>query len=82
MSGGQAGAVADRAVSAGLDGARRSGPTSSAELDEILTFGSEGFNPCDLTGEVARDVTLAARVYGAFSRGSRGSARSSTRAST
>lgn len=65
VSGGQAGAVADATVAAGIPVPPLEAATAK-ELDEILTFG-EAFNPCDLTGEVARDATLAASVYRGFS---------------
>jgi acetyltransferase len=64
VSGGQAGAVTDKAVRRGLQV-----PPISTETEErlsgLLTFG-QVFNPCDLTGEVAKDATLAATVYEAF----------------
>jgi acyl-CoA synthetase (NDP forming) len=64
VSGGQAGAVADAVAAIGLP-VPAIEPSTKARLDGILEFG-EGFNPCDLTGEVARDATLAASVYAAF----------------
>jgi acetyltransferase len=66
VSGGQAGAVADRVVRCGLSVPDIAADTERA-LDEVLEFGT-GFNPCDLTGAVATDPTLATRVFGAFDR--------------
>jgi len=66
VSGGQAGAVADRVVRAGLSVPDIAADTERA-LDEALEFGT-GFNPCDLTGAVATDPTLATKVFGAFDR--------------
>lgn len=61
VSGGQAGAIADRAADFGV-----SVPplTDAAQhrLAELLPFGSP-LNPCDLTGEVAVRHDLAAEVY-------------------
>ena len=64
VSGGQAGAIADQAGRLGLAVPALS-PTAEARLDAELEFGS-GFNPCDLTGAVATDFTLASRVYSVF----------------
>jgi acyl-CoA synthetase (NDP forming) len=64
VSGGQAGAIADRAIEMGLE-VPGLDPAAEAELDELLTFGN-GLNPCDLTGEVAVRSELAASVYGTF----------------
>ncbi len=66
VSGGQAGALADQAARIGLAVPPLS-PAGEAELDAALEFGS-GFNPCDLTGAVATQHDLAARVYGVFDR--------------
>lgn len=65
VSGGQAGAIADKAAQLGVPVPPIS-PATQAALDEALTFGS-AFNPCDLTGAVATEFDLAARVYSAFS---------------
>ncbi len=66
VSGGQAGALADKASGMGLPV-----PSISAdaerELDGLLTFGA-GFNPCDVTGEIATKPALAGMVYEAFDR--------------
>jgi acetyltransferase len=64
VSGGQAGAIADQAVRLGLSVPPLS-PTAEVALDGALDFGT-GFNPCDLTGAVATDHGLAARVYDVF----------------
>jgi acyl-CoA synthetase (NDP forming) len=64
VSGGQAGAVADVVAGANLPTPEIE-PATRQRLDELLEFG-DGFNPCDLTGEVARDPTLASSVYSAF----------------
>jgi acetate---CoA ligase (ADP-forming) len=64
VSGGQAGAIADQAARLGLSVPPLS-PSAEAALDAALEFGS-GFNPCDLTGAVATDHGLAARVHGVF----------------
>ncbi len=66
VSGGQAGAIADHAARIGLTVPPLS-PAGEAALDEALEFGS-GFNPCDLTGAVATQHDLAARVFGVFDR--------------
>ena len=65
-SGGQAGAAADKAISEGLQVPALS-PHTEAAVDELLTFGA-GFNPCDLTGEIATKPQLAAQVYREFSK--------------
>jgi acyl-CoA synthetase (NDP forming) len=64
VSGGQAGAMADKATSMGLSVPSVSAAAEQA-LDSVLTFG-KGFNPCDLTGEIATNPRLAAEVYTAF----------------
>jgi acyl-CoA synthetase (NDP forming) len=64
VSGGQAGALADKASQMGLPVPTLSDATE-AKLSQILRFG-KGFNPCDLTGEIARDPSLAVRVYEEF----------------
>jgi len=61
VSGGQAGALADRAARSGVT-VPDLGPAATAELEELLTFGTPD-NPCDLTGEVARNSGLATAVY-------------------
>jgi acetyltransferase len=66
VSGGQAGAVADKACTAGLQVPSVSAATES-KLNALLEFG-KGFNPCDVTGEVARDPSLVLKVYEAFDR--------------
>jgi acetate---CoA ligase (ADP-forming) len=66
VSGGQAGALADKASTMGLPVPAIS-PTAERELDELLTFGA-GFNPCDVTGEIATKPALAGLVYEAFDR--------------
>ena len=64
VSGGQAGAVADQLTRVGVQ-VPAVAPATEARLNEVLELGG-GFNPCDLTGMVATDHHLAARVYGAF----------------
>jgi acetate---CoA ligase (ADP-forming) len=63
-SGGQAGAAADLAVADGLQVPALS-PETENTVDRLLTFGT-GFNPCDLTGEIATKPTLAAGIYREF----------------
>jgi acetate---CoA ligase (ADP-forming) len=65
-SGGQAGAAADLAIADRLQVPALSAETEHT-VDQLLTFGT-GFNPCDLTGEIATRPTLAAEVYREFSR--------------
>jgi acyl-CoA synthetase (NDP forming) len=64
VSGGQAGALADKASEMGLPV-----PALSRDADEqlsaVLKFG-KGFNPCDLTGEIATNPALAAGAYESF----------------
>lgn len=64
VSGGQAGAIADRAIGCGLDVPVIAESTAQVMRDR-LTFGT-ALNPCDLTGEVAKDAELAADIYQAF----------------
>jgi acetyltransferase len=64
-SGGQAGSAADKAASMGVGVPALSAETEHV-IDELLTFGT-GFNPCDLTGEIAVKPELAAEVYQQFS---------------
>ncbi|MFG1948498.1 acetate--CoA ligase family protein [Nonomuraea sp. NPDC048826] len=64
VSGGQAGALADRAARSGVT-VPDLGPAATAELEELLDFGT-AINPCDLTGEVARNSGLATAAYTAF----------------
>ncbi len=65
VSGGQAGALADKASEMGLPVPAVSAATE-AVLNAVLTFG-KGFNPCDLTGEIATNPSLAVQVYEGFS---------------
>jgi acetate---CoA ligase (ADP-forming) len=65
VSGGQAGAIADKIAQLGLNVPALS-PRTERQIDGELEFGT-GFNPCDLTGAVASDHTLASRIYRAFS---------------
>jgi acetyltransferase len=65
VSGGQAGAVADKAATTGL-AVPAVQPATEVALNRLLEFG-KGFNPCDLTGEIARNPSLAVKVYDAFS---------------
>jgi acetate---CoA ligase (ADP-forming) len=66
VSGGQAGNLADKAGETGLPVPAIDAETE-ASLTDALRFG-RGFNPCDLTGEIARRPELAAQVYEGFSR--------------
>ena len=65
MSGGQAGALADVAAAARAGSCRRCSPTHEARLNALLTFG-QGFNPCDVTGEIATNPALVGDLYDAF----------------
>ena len=64
VSGGQAGALADKAGEMGVPVPALGAATEEA-LNAALTFG-KGFNPCDLTGEIATNPGLAVEVYEAF----------------
>jgi acetyltransferase len=64
VSGGQAGALADRAAGFGLALPEVS-TTTQARLTELFPHGN-ALNPCDLTGDVARKSDLAAQAYAAF----------------
>jgi acetate---CoA ligase (ADP-forming) len=64
VSGGQAGSIADKAMAMRIPVPAVSAETEQ-QLSEVLTFGT-GFNPCDLTGEIATTPSLAAQVYEAF----------------
>ena len=64
VSGGQAGALADRAASAGVEVPSISASTKD-RLATLLPMGTP-HNPCDLTGDVAKRAELAAEVYAAF----------------
>jgi acetyltransferase len=66
VSGGGASLVTDKAVSVGLDVPETS-PAAEAELNAAMRFGG-GFNPCDLTGEIATKPELAGIAYEVFSR--------------
>jgi acetate---CoA ligase (ADP-forming) len=66
VSGGGASLVTDKAVALGLDVPETS-PGAEAELNAALRFGG-GFNPCDLTGEIATKPELAGIAYSIFSR--------------
>ncbi|MFF5989451.1 acetate--CoA ligase family protein [Prauserella flavalba] len=61
VSGGQAGAIADRAADFGVTVPALT-EAAQTRLTELLPFGSP-LNPCDLTGEVATRHDLAAEVY-------------------
>lgn len=65
VSGGQAGTLADKAGEMGVPV-----PTIDEDTEQRLTaalqFG-KGFNPCDLTGEIATNPDLATTVYTGFS---------------
>lgn len=65
VSGGQAGALADKAGEMGVP-VPAIGAASEERLNAALTFG-KGFNPCDLTGEIATNPGLAVQVYEGFS---------------
>jgi acyl-CoA synthetase (NDP forming) len=66
VSGGGASIVADKAVAMGLEVPALSA-AAEVELDRALSFGG-GFNPCDLTGEIASKPSLAGQVYEIFCR--------------
>ena len=66
VSGGQAGAVADKAVHLGLDVPQLDAAAEQA-IDAMLEH-SSGFNPCDLTGQIATDPELAGRVVDVLAR--------------
>ena len=61
VSGGGASIVADKAVAMGLDVPAVSRQAED-DLNRALTFGG-GFNPCDLTGEIATRPELAGEAY-------------------
>lgn len=65
VSGGQAGTLADKAGEAGLPVPAISDAIEQ-RLTDALQFG-KGFNPCDLTGEIASNPGLAVQVYEGFS---------------
>jgi len=64
VSGGQAGALADRAAAVGVEVPAIAAETQT-RLAELLPMGTP-LNPCDLTGDVAKRAELAAEVYRAF----------------
>jgi acetyltransferase len=64
VSGGQAGALADKAGEMGVP-VPAIGAATEERLNAALTFG-KGFNPCDLTGEIATNPGLAVEVYQGF----------------
>ncbi len=64
-SGGQAGAAADLASVPGVAVPTPERGQSAQAIDGLLAFGT-GFNPCDLTGEIAVKPELAAQVYDQF----------------
>lgn len=64
VSGGQAGALADRAAAFGLT-LPPLGAEASAALNELLPHGN-AINPSDLTGDIAKKPELAASVYSIF----------------
>jgi acetyltransferase len=64
VSGGGASIVADKAVAMGL-AVPTLPATAEEELNRALSFGG-GFNPCDLTGEIATKPSLAGQVYEIF----------------
>jgi len=65
VSGGQAAALADKASELAVPVPSVSEATE-ASLNAQLKFG-KGFNPCDLTGEIATNPSLAKMVYEGFS---------------
>ena len=65
VSGGQAAALADKASELSVPVPSVSAATE-ATLNAQLKFG-KGFNPCDLTGEIATNPSLAKSVYEGFS---------------
>ena len=64
VSGGQAGALADVAATRGLQLPALQ-PAQEARLNALLTFG-QGFNPCDVTGEIATNPALVGDLSDAF----------------
>lgn len=64
VSGGQAGVMADVAAIQSLE-IPSLDASAEKSLDEVLRFG-KGFNPCDLTGQIATEPDLVARVYKSF----------------
>ncbi len=64
VSGGQAGALADVAATRGLE-LPALPPAQEARLNDLLTFG-QGFNPCDVTGEIATNPALVGDLSDAF----------------
>ena len=64
VSGGQAGALADRSAAYGLT-LPEVGPSTAERLEELFPHGN-ALNPCDLTGDVAKNADLAAQAYQAF----------------
>ena len=65
VSGGQAGALSDKAVAMGL-GVPSLAPRVTAQLAEMLKF-TPPMNPCDLDGQIATEPDIAARAYRAMS---------------
>lgn len=65
VSGGQAGTLADKALEVGVP-VPAIGDAIEQRLTAALQFG-KGFNPCDLTGEIATNPGLAVQVYEGFS---------------
>ncbi|MDQ4421560.1 acetate--CoA ligase family protein [Sphingobium sp. DEHP117] len=65
VSGGQAGTLADKAGEVGVPVPAISDAVEQ-RLTSALQFG-KGFNPCDLTGEIASNPGLALQVYEGFS---------------
>jgi len=64
VSGGQAGALADRAAGFGLALPELSAPVQ-VTMTGLFPHGN-ALNPCDLTGDIAKKPELAARAYAAF----------------
>jgi acyl-CoA synthetase (NDP forming) len=65
VSGGQAGALSDKAVGMGL-GVPGLEPGVTAQLAQMLKF-TPPTNPCDLDGQIATEPDIAARAYRAMS---------------
>lgn len=64
VSGGQAGALTDKAIAMGLT-VPALGPEATAALAEILKF-TPPTNPCDLDGQIATEPDIASRAFRAM----------------
>jgi len=64
VSGGQAGALTDKAIAMGL-AVPALGPEATAALADILKF-TPATNPCDLDGQIATEPDIASRAFRAM----------------